>query len=281
MTKRGIVGGLFLLAATGSLLLATTLFTPSDMVIRLADGSKISFEEMLTDLQGAQVVFVGELHDNMEHHRLQLRVIKGLRKLNGGIAVAMEMFTAESQPQLDAWVDGRLDQLDFIRTYYKDWQMPWPLYREILLYSRSEKLPLVGLNVDRELTTKVAKHGFESLSPKLKSQVPTGVTCDVDPVYMEFIRQAHSIHGPGDSSFRFFCEAQMVWDKSMARHLVNFLKNNPEKQIVVIAGGGHAMKRGIPRRVDELESTKIRVVMPLIPGKGGNLKEDADYLVVP
>jgi uncharacterized iron-regulated protein len=76
----------------------------------------------------------------------------------------------------------------------------------------------------------------------------------------------------------------MVWDKSMAANLVSFMKANPGKKAVVLAGVGHAWKRGIPEQVSLLSRYRIRVVLPLMSDQA-ELKnitvEDADYVVLP
>ena len=48
---------------------------------------------------------------------------------------------------LDQWVKGTLPSEQFIRLYYRNWGMPWPLYRDILMYVREEGIPAVGVNL--------------------------------------------------------------------------------------------------------------------------------------
>ena len=70
-------------------------------------------------------------------------------------------------------------------------------------------------------------------------------------------------------------------DKSMAWHLVRFLKANPEHTVVVLAGNGHAWKRGIPEQIRRRSSHAYRVILPEEPGRlqrGGVLADDLDYL---
>ena len=102
---------------------------------------------------------------------------------------------------------------------------------------------------------------------------------------MEFIRKAYAGHGKGDeSSFRYFCEAQMVWDKSMAANLIAFMKENPGKKAVVLAGIGHAWRRGIPEQLSLLSGYRTQVILPVMPDQA-DLKNvtvaDADYVVLP
>ncbi len=43
---------------------------------RVSDGQRVGFQAMLGDLAQARLIFIGELHDNREHHRLQLGVCR-------------------------------------------------------------------------------------------------------------------------------------------------------------------------------------------------------------
>jgi uncharacterized iron-regulated protein len=245
----------------------------------------ISYSEMLDDLRQAQMVFVGEAHDNPAHHRLQLDIIKALHNSGNPLAVGFEMFTAKSQAILDGWGSGNLAQDKFIKAYYDNWNFPWPLYRDILLYVRENKIPAIGLNVEQAITRKVAQSGFASLTEEELEKLPPDVGCAVDKQYMEFIRRAYAMHGHGDRGFLFFCQAQLLWNQVMAKNLVGFLQKNPERTIVVITGNGHAWKRGIPEQVRLLSAPiRQRVILPFIPGRIESRflsVGDADYLLSP
>src|SRR5919108_5208072 len=50
------------------------------------------FEVMLADLARADVVFVGEQHDDPATHRLELAILEGMIRRRTGVVVALEMF---------------------------------------------------------------------------------------------------------------------------------------------------------------------------------------------
>jgi uncharacterized iron-regulated protein len=73
----------------------------------------------------------------------------------------------------------------------------------------------------------------------------------------------------------------MLWDTAMASNLMAFREKNPGYKIVVLAGSGHAWKRGIPEQVERQANISYRVVLPEIPERaesGVVTTEDADYL---
>lgn len=251
-----------------------------DLIVRLKDRKEIPFNEMVKDLKGAKVIYLGETHDNPDHHDLQLRIIRELHRAGVPLAIGMEMFTSENQKALDRWVGGKVDEAAFQRIYLKSWNQPWPLYGDILLFARNQRIPLIGLNVPREVTRKVARMGFESLSSQERQQLPPNITCDVDGAYMAMIRRSYSNHDTSAKTFKNFCEAQMLWNKSMAYNLLEYLKKNPRRTVVVIAGSGHAIRGGVPVQLDrEKPGLASRVVLPDPVVQNGQIAVgDADYL---
>ena len=252
----------------------------TERILRVADGRVLSLPEIVRDLTKARLVFVGELHTYQSHHNAQLEVVRALKRADAPVAIGLEMFKRESQPDLERWVRGELNEKEFQKTYYQNWNYPWNLYRDIFLYARDHKILMVGLNVEPEITRQVAREGFSSLSQEQRGDLPM-VSCRVDPEYMAFIRRSLGMHGHGGMDFTKFCEAQLVWDTAMAWSLLRFLEKNPESTVVVIAGSGHSWKSGIPAQVRSRSTVPFRVILPEIPGKveHGNISVDvADYV---
>jgi uncharacterized iron-regulated protein len=260
--------------------------TPSEAAdMRLFDLAKqkeTKLAEALTDLQKKKIVLVGEQHDQEGHHAAQLEIIKALQRSGTPVAVGLEMFRINSQDSLDRWVNDRISEKQFQKIYYDNWGFPWALYRVIFEFAREARIPLVALNVPRAVTQQVAREGFNSLSEEQRANLPF-VECRVDPEYMEFIRRAYGAHGHGQMNFTNFCEAQLVWDKAMALHAVAYVKKHPDKTLVLLAGTGHAWKKGIPERIEERASVPYVVLLPEIPDhldKNSVTTEDADFLML-
>lgn len=252
-------------------------------VLRVRDGRVISFGEMMGELNNADMVFVGEDHDNEKHHRAQLDVIRDLKQKGVPLGIGLEMFRADSQAALNQWIKGDIKPDKFINVYYDNWNLPWPLYKSIFLYSREKNIPMIGLNLPERISRKVSKEGFKSLSPADMKELPQGITCDVDRDYMEFIRKAHGGHGGSEKSFVNFCEAQMVWDKTMALRLIEYKKRSPGTTIVVLAGAGHTWKHGIPAQIKKTSKYTSITILPDVPGKVHRSEitlSDADYVLL-
>lgn len=275
------------LIVLSALLISSALAeVPDADVLRVSDGKTISFDRMVHDVKKADIVFVGEVHGVPEHHRLELEIIKAFHESDTPLVIGLEMFKADNQSALDAWVAEKSTVEQFLFVYYDNWREPWPFYRDIFLYVREHRIPTIGLNIPDDISQTVARKGFESLSSEQKKRLPPGISCTLDPTYMDFIKKAYAGHpgeGGEDRRFFHFCEAQMVWDKAMAWQIIAYLKKYPGRTMVVLAGVGHAWKRGIPAQVAELSKLKYAVVMPEVPDQIEQktvTQHDADYVVL-
>jgi len=193
------------------------------------------------------------------------------------------MFNRDGQEALDRWVSGAIGEDEFREIYLDNWTFPWSLYRGIFLYARERQIPMVGLNVPREITQQVARGGFESLSDEQRGAMQ-GVTCNVTREYRDFIRNAFGAHGHGNLDFTHFCEAQLVWDTAMAINALNDLQRHPDRTMVLLAGSGHARKMGIPFQVKSRSSVPLAVLLPYTPGlfdPDRTTAADADFIIMP
>ena len=254
-------------------------------VLRLRDRATIPFDRMVGEAAKSRVVVIGESHDNQAHHDLQLKIIRTLYEGGAPLAVGLEMFRAESQDLLDKWWRWGMPTEQFESLYRENWGMPWILYRDIFLYSRQKRIPLVGLNVPRDVIAKVAREGFVSLTEAERKKLPPGLTCTLDEAYRSFIRSTFTEHARASGrSFEHFCEAQMVWDTAMAIYALEYLDRNPGSRIVILAGTAHAWKRAIPRQIATMRpDVTVSVILPAKGGEGDREKitvEDADYSVL-
>lgn len=238
--------------------------------------------EAVEALKGARLVIVGEHHPDKWHHLAELEVIRALHRSGRRLAVGLEMFRRQSQADLDRWVAGETPEQTFKSIYLNNWNFDWALYRPIFEYAREKKIPLIALNIPSSISHQVAHRGFKSLSEEQKEGLNT-ITCDVTPQYREFIRKAYGMHHSG-MQFENFCEAQLLWDKVMAKNALDYLKDHPETTMVILAGSGHARKTGIPTQVHKMSAMPLVVLLPETKDSiepDNTTTADADYLVVP
>ena len=137
----------------------------------LKNGQTLTGDQVLRAVQGARLVLVGEHHTTESHHRDQLRIIRFLKESDVALSIGMEMFRKDQQEALDRWVAGDISEAEFRPIYLDNWNFPWELYRDIFVYARDNKIPMVGLNVSRGITRQVASQGFASLSDQQRGEL--------------------------------------------------------------------------------------------------------------
>lgn len=248
----------------------------------LNQQKELLLAQALATLKKNRIILVGEHHTNKHHHRAQLSVIQALDGAGVQVAVGLEMFRNDSQPALDQWIAGDLDEKRFEKIFYDNWGYSWPAYRMIFEYTRDHKIPMIGLNVPREITRQVSREGFKSLSQEQKGKLAE-VSCIVDQKYMNYIRNAFGGHGHGQLNFIYFCEAQLVWDSAMAVYSLDYLKRHPEAVVVILTGTGHAQKGAVPRQIRIRSNLPYAVILPEISGRIDPqtiTSKDADYIIL-
>jgi uncharacterized iron-regulated protein len=264
------------------LLILSVACSSADPVLQVGDRREVTFSRMIEELKGSRLIFIGEEHDRLRDHWFQLKVIKALHDSGIPLAIGLEMFTADNQQDLERWIAGKMDEEEFVGRFQHNWSVPWPMYRHIFIYARQHAIPLVGLNVAREITRKVAREGFAALTSGERKELPEAITCNVDADYISLVRRAFAEHRQSEELFVRFCEAQMVWNKAMAWRLQEYMGANPGRTVVVLTGKGHAMKPGIAREIQNGGALQYRVILPEdeIFKRGSVTVADTDYLLM-
>lgn len=205
----------------------------------VAVSKPLSVEEIVAANAGSRIFLVGEQHDQYAHHVTQLEVIKALAASGKDLAIGLEMVQKPFQKYLDQYVGGEITEQEMLAKteYFDRWRFDFRLYRMIFEYAAANDIPLVALNLERELTKKVAGSGINSLTEEERANIPEDIEYTTGP-YRDDLYQIFSMHAMG-REFDNFYEAQLLWDETMADSAYKFMKENPEKTMVVIAGNGH------------------------------------------
>src|SRR5260221_2023314 len=99
---------------------------PSSVPHRVYDSRKkqfIDFETLVTRVVSADLVFVGEEHDDPATHRMELALLEGIGRRRDSVVVALEMFERDVQPALDRYLAGGASDADMLAA-----RPPWHHY---------------------------------------------------------------------------------------------------------------------------------------------------------
>ena len=103
--------GIILLAA-----LAGFAFKNDKPAYRLytGEGKPVSYEKMMKEVEGADLVFFGELHDNPIGHWMELGITKDLYTAKSeNLVIGAEMFESDNQLILDEYLNGKISKSSF------------------------------------------------------------------------------------------------------------------------------------------------------------------------
>jgi uncharacterized iron-regulated protein len=212
-----------------------------------------TLDEIIPKLLSSRIIYLGEKHDQFAHHINQLHVIKKIHESGYELAVGMEMFQKPFQKVVNDFLAGRIDEHNFLlkSEYFKRWRYDYNLYKPIIDYLKQQNIPLVALNIKGDINKKVARKGIYSLSDKRKKQLPSSMDFSNEQ-YRDDLNKVFTLHAEQEEiqDFNYFLQAQTLWDEVMAESAHQFLTNNPDSKIVILAGNGHVRhKYGIPERL--------------------------------
>ncbi|MBU1709674.1 MAG: ChaN family lipoprotein [Proteobacteria bacterium] len=248
-----------------------------------ATRQTLAFESIINDLAKKRVVYVGENHTRYEDHILQLEIIRALYELNPNLAIGMEMFSRVDQQAIDNYIARKTDERTFLKesSYFKKWGYDYRLYRDIINFARLHHVPIVALNLEKEIVSTVFKgDGVSGLDGEQHESIPNDRALDI-PGYRERLAGFYMLHSRSDTEpdkFNNFLQSQALWDETMAETIAGYLGQHPDDQMVVIIGQGHAVKENaIPPRVKRRIDVEQAVVVNAADGEID--PNHADYLV--
>jgi uncharacterized iron-regulated protein len=227
--------------------------------------SLATVDDIISQLTTARIIYVGEQHERFAHHINQLQIIKKMHEAGYTLAVGMEMFQKPFQPVVNEYLAGRIDEHKFVQKseYFSRWGYDYNLYKPIIDYLKQQNIPLIALNIQGDISRKVAREGLYSLPDDQKKQLPSAMDFSNEQ-YREDLNNVFTIHTQQKElkDFNYFFQAQTLWDEGMAESAQKFLANNPESKLVILAGNGHVRhKYGIPGRLHRRNHEPFKVVV--------------------
>ena len=234
-------------------------------------AGRIAAPEILARSAKAQAVLLGEHHDDIDHHRWELQTMAALAALRPKLVLGFEMFPRRVQGALDRWVANELTEEEFLKE--SDWSRVWgydpALYLPLFHFARLNRIPMVALNVERDLPRSVRLGGFVSIPPEKRE----GVTppAPARESYRERLFQAYTEHPESknsapartDPAFQRFIEAQLLWDRAMAQALTEAGARHPDALMVGIMGSSHVESgEGVQHQLESLGVKRIASLLP-------------------
>ena len=259
-------------------------------------GAWTDFESMLAGVVAADVVFVGEQHDDPNTHRLEAAILQGLQRRNVKPVVSLEMFERDVQGALDAYLAGRIGEEETLKG-----ARPWPRYasdyRPLVEMARAQGWPVIASNVPRRIASAVASGGkaaIDQLAEAERAFVARELQCPADGYFERFAKSMTSHPAPNQTPeqqhalVERYYWSQCVKDETMAEAIATAVERRTSAGAVVHYNGAFHSDFGLgtaERARRRLPGKRI-VVISMLPvdsldrlAPAGEDLERADYLV--
>jgi uncharacterized iron-regulated protein len=271
-----------------------------ERVFDTRNRSFTDFEAMLAEIARADVVLVGEQHDDPNTHRLESALLQGLVRRNVPVTVSLEMFERDVQPALDAYLGGRNSEEDFLKI-----SRPWPRYatdyRSLVEIAKDRAWPVIAANVPRKYASEIAKGGLaplSALSATERALIASDLQCPKDAYFDRFAASMGEHPGSGEqadvaatrrATLERYYQSQCAKDETMAESIAaSFERHDGGPRLIVhFTGSFHTdFGTGTVERVRRRLPGRTVAVLSLMPlpsldnlAPGAEDLKRAEYLV--
>ena len=278
---------------------APSALAPSYVPHRVYDTRKKQFvdlETLISRLTTADLVFIGEQHDDPATHRIELAVLEGIARRRDSVVLALEMFERDVQPLLNTYLADGTSEADFLKDS-RPWKNYASDYRPLVELARTRNWPVVASNVPRSLASLVGRAGLaalDTLAATSRSQLAETIACPEDAYYEKFAKVMGDLssHGPAPANgeapkarlLRMY-QAKCVKDETMGESVARVWRSG--RLVVHYNGAFHSdFRLGSAARAQRRVPEASLLVVTAVPVKDLDRlkpsKEDrkrADYLL--
>ena len=220
------------------LLLIISLFSASPVFSQLYDGHSLtqtSLQALVGSVQPGSILLLGENHGLQSHRDQHMQVLEALKARGLKLSVGLEFINYTDQGQVDAYRNAKIDETEFLKNIV--WSgFPFELYKSQLNFGEFS----LGLNLPRNISSKISKSGLESLTIAERALLPTDFALGRDS-YRERFMVAAGAHCKNPQNCFV---AQCSWDDTMATTATRFLAEHPEQVLVIVVGEFHVQFGG-------------------------------------
>ncbi len=212
-------------------------------------GNAVKIEQIVSALDHADVVFLGENHDDPTAHQLEFEVINRAFEKYGKsrpVILSLEMFERDSQIVVDEYLQDLINESNFVQQS-RAWNNYKTDYRPLVEFAKTSKIPVVAANAPRRYVNRVSRLGRESLvalSPEAKSWLAPLPYNQASPKYTaKFNALMTGVGGNVTHMLSNILDSQSLWDATMADSIAKTLKKNKNALVVHLNGAFHSENR--------------------------------------
>ncbi len=211
-------------------------------------GNPATFEQILQAASEADVVFLGEYHDDAVGHAFEQKLFAAVVDRFGAtrrVTLSLEMFERDVQIVLDEYLSGKISESHFLLSS-RPWGNYKTDYRPLVELAKEKKLDVVAANAPRRYVNMVSRGGrasLDSLSKEAKAWLAPLPYAEPSKAYADKFRALMGSSGEASMGLENILSSQSLWDATMAYWIADSLKRNKRSLVVHLNGGFHTESR--------------------------------------
>ncbi|MCH2161913.1 MAG: ChaN family lipoprotein [Phycisphaerales bacterium] len=211
-------------------------------------GRVATWSDLMQGVAWADVIVIGESHDDPEAHTVQRAVVEAVMVNWPGSAVSLEMLERHEQDTVEAWRADDLDTTAFVEaTSSADWagKGSWAkFYQPTLDAARRHGGVVIAANAPRKYVRMARLEGhaaMRALPEEEQDHFAIAESLSATAYYERFAEEMRSHRGAelSDSDVEAVFRAQAMWDATMARSIDEALDAGATK-VVHLVGRFHS-----------------------------------------
>ena len=219
----------------------------------------ISIDDIVADMEQADVLFFGEDHNDSVGHYLEALLFRKLHsKYPLKTALSLEMFHTDVQPELDEYLAGLISEKNFIKESrawgnYKD-------YRPLIEYAKQNGLKVIAANAATRYSNAVTQGGLKVLENFPKTSFNFLPPLPIDTAQGRYYEKfTETLGGHSMGSMKIY-QTQNLWDATMAWSINKFIKANRGIKVFQLNGRFHSdEKLGTLAKLQQL-NPKLKIL---------------------
>jgi len=219
----------------------------------------ISIDDIVADMEQADVLFFGEDHNDSVGHYLEALLFRKLySKYPLKTALSLEMFHTDVQPELDEYLAGVISEKNFIKESrawgnYKD-------YRPLIEYAKQNRLKVIAANAATRYSNAVTQGGLKVLENFPKTSFNFLPPLPIDTAQGRYYEKfTETLGGHSMGSMKIY-QTQNLWDATMAWSINKIIKANRGIKVFQLNGRFHSdEKLGTLAKLQQL-NPKLKIL---------------------
>lgn len=237
-----------------------------------AQGERVVEDQVMDQLDRADVILLGEVHDSDAIHRRQVELLSTLNSADRPVVLAMEQLDRRGEGEIgrmndDSLVEGR-ERAEAGGFDFDGWG--WDQYGRLFEWAAQHQAPLWPLNLSRDKAMAVAMADGDGW----RDQMDSGTLAWIDNLapslslpdeqqndLLDVLESSHCQEVSSSMSNRML-RAQVARDLVMAESIMAARDAHPDHRVVAVMGNQHArFDRGVGYWLSRLAEDERPVIM--------------------